>query len=137
MITILCDINIFIDIFLERKSHYSSSAEIFSLVEMGKISGYISAASYGTIYYLLSKELNREIAIKILEKIKLVFKTAKVDDRIIELAIVSDFKDFEDAIQYYSAVSNNVNYIITRDKKDFVKSDIPVFTPEEFIKNYN
>jgi predicted nucleic acid-binding protein len=134
MKSILCDINIFIDIFLERKKYYDSSAKIFSLVEENKLSGFICSISYGTIYYLLSKEVNKLVAIKTLEKIKLVFKTASVDDKVIDLSIVSDFTDFEDAIQYYSAVNNKVNFIITRNKKDFKKSEIPVYTPEEFIK---
>lgn len=135
MISILCDINIFIDIFLERKNYYYSSAKIFSLVEEKKISGYICALSYGTIYYLLSKELNKLNAIKTLEKIKLVFKTAIVDDKVIDLSIVSDFKDFEDAIQYYSALNAKINFIITRNKQDFFKSGIPIFTPEEFLNH--
>jgi predicted nucleic acid-binding protein len=134
MKTVLCDINIFIDIFLNRKNYYFSSAKIFSLVEQNKLCGYIGSLSYGTIYYLLSKEINKLMAIKTLEKIKYVFKTSPVDDKVIDLSIVSDFNDFEDAIQYYSAINSKVNYIITRNKKDFTKSEIPVFTPEEFIK---
>lgn len=136
MKTVLCDINIFIDIFLNRKNYYFSSAKIFSLVEQNKLCGYICSLSYGTIYYLLSKEINKLMAIKTLEKIKYVFKTSPVDDKVIDLSIVSDFNDFEDAIQYYSAINSKVNYIITRNKKDFTKSEIPVFTPEEFIKYF-
>ena len=89
MKSILCDINVFIDIFLERKKFYYSSAKIFSLVEKNQLSGYISSLSYGTIYYLLSKEIDKLVAIKTLEKIKHVFKTANVDDKFIDFGIGS------------------------------------------------
>ena len=88
------------------------------------------------MFYLLSKELSKVKAIKILEKIRTLFKVAKVDDKVIDLSLVSNFRDFEDAIQYYSAIINNIDLIITRNKKDFQTAEISVYTPEEFISIY-
>ena len=92
MITILCDINIFLDIFLNRLPHYNSAANVFGLVESGKISGYVCALSFPTMYYLLSKENDSTSALKILEKIRALFKIAKVDEKVIDLSLASDFK---------------------------------------------
>ena len=56
-----------------------------------------------------------------------------VDDKIIDLSLTSDLKDFEDAIQYYTAIENDMNIIITRNKKDFKDVDLPVLTAKEFL----
>jgi predicted nucleic acid-binding protein len=57
-----------------------------------------------------------------------------VDDKVIELALNSDFKDFEDAVQYYCAIENGIKVLITRNLKDFKHAKIPVLTAEEFMK---
>ena len=89
--------------------------------------------SYPTLFYLLTKELNRGKALKTLEKIRIVFRVATVDEKVIDMSLVSDFKDFEDAVQYYSAVSVKADFIITRNKSDYVDNMIPVLTSDEFL----
>ena len=130
---LLLDINIFLDIFLERKYFVESSSKIFDLVEMSKFKGFICSSSFPTLFYILSKGNNRNKALLNLEKIRAVFKVAEVDERVIDLSLVSGFPDFEDAVQYYSAVNKKIDFLITRNTKDFKKNIIPVLTPEEFI----
>lgn len=130
---ILCDINFILDIFLKKMPFYNSAAEVFSKIEKTEIKGYLCSLSFPTLFYILSKELNREKAIKTLEKIRIVFKVAPVDEKIIDMSLVSDFKDFEDAVQYYSAAQLKADCIITRNKADYSADKIPVLTPEEFL----
>lgn len=130
---ILCDINVILDIFLKRKPFYLSAARLFREVEDGKLKGYLCSLSFPTLFYLLTKELNRDIAIRTLKKIRIVFKVAAVDEKVIDMSLVSDFRDFEDAVQYYSALRQNVDCIITRNRADFIEDKIPVLTPEEFL----
>ena len=73
MKSILCDINIILDIFLKREPFYKASSNIFQRIEEGEIKGYLCALSFPTLFYILSKELSREKAIKILEKIRIFF----------------------------------------------------------------
>jgi predicted nucleic acid-binding protein len=61
-------------------------------------------------------------------------KVAPLDDKIVELALVSDFKDFEDAIQYNTALENGIDVIITRNKKDFKNSKLPIMNAREYLK---
>lgn len=103
------------------------------MIEEKKLKGFICAISFPTLYYLLSKELKRERAIKILEKVRIVFHVAAVDERVIDLSLTSDFKDFEDAVQYYSAVQAKAACLITRNKGDYKADNLPVLTPEEFL----
>ena len=133
MKAVLCDINFFLDIFLKREPFYSSAAKLFKKIEDKELKGYLCALSFPTLFYLLSKEISREKAIKTLEKIRIVFSVAVVDQKVIDLSLTSDFKDFEDAIQYYSAVQVRADCIITRNKDDYIVDKIPVLTPEEFL----
>ncbi|MEW6439758.1 MAG: PIN domain-containing protein [bacterium] len=133
MKTVLCDINFILDIFLKREPFYASAARIFAMIETKHLGGCLCANSFPTLFYILAKELKREKAMKILEKVRIVFRVAAVDEKVIDLSLASDFKDFEDAVQYYSAVNAKADCLITRDKNDYVIDAIPIMTPEEFL----
>lgn len=83
--------------------------------------------------YLLSRVTNKETAKQVLLKIKPLITILPLNDKIIQLALASDFKDFEDAIQYYTALENNITTLITRDLKDFKKASIKVMSSEEYL----
>lgn len=133
MKSVLCDINYVLDIFLKRHSFYYPAAKVFKEIEDKNIKGYLCALSFPTLFYLLSKELNREKALKTLEKIRIVFSVAPVNEKVIDLSLASDFRDFEDAVQYYSALQIKADCIITRNKGDYISDVIPILTPEEFL----
>lgn len=133
MKSVLCDINFFLDIFLKREPFYATAAIIFKMIEEKKLKGYLCALSFPTLYYLLSKELKQEKAIKILEKVMIVFHVAAVDGRVVDLSLASSFRDFEDAVQYYSAIQAKADCLITRNKGDYKVDILPVLTPEEFL----
>ncbi len=64
----------------------------------------------------------------------MLVNVSPLDDKIVELVLVSDFKDFEDAIQYHTALENGIDVIITRNKKDFKNSKLPVMTAKEYLR---
>lgn len=130
---ILVDTNILLDVFAKREPFYSDSVQIWTLAETNKIRGYVSAISYNNINYIMQRLATPAKAKKAISLLRDSFETVSLDQKIINMAIDSKFKDFEDAIQYFSAVRINANYIITRNKKDFKGSDIPLLTPEEFL----
>ncbi len=133
MKSVLCDINFILDIFLKREPFYTPSARLFSLVEEKKLRGFLSAQSFPILFYLLSKEVKREKALRVLKKLHIVFSIAAVDEKVIGLSLASDFKDFEDAVQYYSAILARADCVITRNKADYKADGIPAMTPEEFL----
>lgn len=133
MKSVLCDINVILDIFLKRVPHYAPAAKLFSLIEEKKLHGYLSAQSFPTMFYLLSKELKRDKAMRVLEKLRIVFRVAAVDEKVIDLSLASTFKDFEDAVQYYSALQVKADCLITRNKGDYRADQVTVMTPEEFL----
>jgi len=134
MDNILVDTNIILDLLSKREGFYKDAQELFTLSDYNKVKLYVSSLSIANIHYLLSKNLTSDEARKILIKFKVLVEVLPMDDKILELALVSDFNDFEDAIQYHSALENKLDVIVTRNKKDFKDSILPIFTAQEFLK---
>lgn len=130
---VFLDINVILDVLLKRDKLYKAPAIIFRIVENEKLQGFISALSFPTLFYILAKELDRDKAVNLLSKIRIIFNVARVDEKIIDKSLVSAFKDFEDAVQYYSCLSTKSDYFITRNVKDYKTTIIPVISPEEFV----
>ncbi len=133
MENLLIDTNIIIDLLSKRKSFYQEAQELFTLADEQEIKLYISSLTFANTHYLLSKELNSNEARKVLIKFKLLVSILPLDDKILELALSSDFNDFEDAINYYTALENELSIIITRNKKDFKTSKLPVLSAKEYL----
>ncbi|PKP12495.1 MAG: PIN domain nuclease [Bacteroidetes bacterium HGW-Bacteroidetes-3] len=130
---ILVDTNIVLDLLSKREAFYEEAQELFTLADHKKIKLYISSLTVTNTHYLLARNYKLDEARKILIKFKVLAEVLTLDDKILELALVSDFKDFEDAIQYHSALENNLDIIVTRNKKDFKNSILPVFTAKEYL----
>jgi len=128
------DTNIVIDLLQKRESFYVEAQELFTLGDDKKVKLFISSLTIANAHFLLSKHYNTHDARKILAKFKVLVDVLPLDDKVIELALTSDQKDFEDAIQYYTAIENNTDIIITRNKKDFKKLNIPILTAKEYLK---
>lgn len=131
---ILVDTNIVIDLLSKREKFYEEAQDLFTKADHNEIKLYISSLTLANTHYLLTKELNSNEARKILIKFKILVEVLPMDDKILELALTSDFKDFEDAIQYHTALENNIDIVISRNKKDFKQSILPVFTAKEYLR---
>lgn len=129
------DTNIMLDLLGERSPFYASAAKIATLADKRKIKIIASALSYATISYFLTKYEGVEKTKDKLRKFKVISEICELDELIIEKGLNSDFSDFEDALQYYSALRSECDIIITRNGKDFKKSQIPVMTPNEFLNS--
>lgn len=132
---IFVDTDILLDLLAEREPFYEFSARLFSQADRNSIEIVVSSLSFGTLNYLLSKIYSAEQARMKLLKFKTLVKVLAVSDKIVELALSSDFKDFEDALQYYTAIENNIIVLLTRNLKDFRKAEITVLTAEQFLKS--
>lgn len=131
---ILVDTNIVLDLFAKRKEFIIEAQELFTLSDKNEIKLYFSSLTFANTYYILSQKMKLNDARKILRKFKILVEVLPMDDKIIDLSLESDFKDFEDAIQYHTAIENDINIIITRNLKDFKTSGIPVLTAKNYIE---
>jgi predicted nucleic acid-binding protein len=129
------DTNIMFDFLGERDPFYISAAKIATLADKREVTVVASALSYATISYLLAKYESIEKIKDKLRKFNVISEICELDEVIIEKGLNSNFLDFEDSLQYYSALRTECDIIITRNGKDFKKSQIPIMTPDEFLKS--
>lgn len=121
-----------------REPFLKDASVLFSLADKGKIYLTISSLTLANTHYILSKIKSPAEARTILRKFKILVEILPLNDKIIELALNDeDFPDFEDGLQYYTALENNQHIIITRNPKDFKKSRIPVLKPKEILIKQN
>ena len=130
---VFIDTDIALDLLSERLPHYTYAAQLFTLSDKRKLLIYVSSLSFSNLNYLLSRQFSQKDARRILNKFKVLVNVLGVDDKIIGLALNSEFKDFEDAIQYYTAIENNVSTLITRNLKDYKSAQIAIMTAEDFL----
>ncbi len=127
------DTNVMLDLLGEREPYYTSAAKIATLADKRKLKIVVSALSYATISYFLTKYEGINKTKDKLRKFKVISGICELDESIIEKGLNSNFGDFEDSLQYFSALRTECDIIITRNGKDFKKSEIPVMTPDEFL----
>lgn len=131
---IFVDTDIVLDLLSGREPHYIYAAELFSLADEDSIKLYVSALTFANVHYILSKQVSAVQSRKLLLKFKTLVHVLPVNDKIIELALASDFHDFEDAIQYNTAIENGASTLLTRNLKDFKKSDIAILTAQQYLE---
>lgn len=133
MDNIFLDTNIILDFLGVRKPFYSAVSKILTLAEKKQITITVSPISFINANYVLIMSENSLIVLEKLRKFKIICQVCDMDNLIIEKSLNSNFKDFEDAVQYYCALKANCKTIITRDSKGFVRSELPVMSPNVFL----
>lgn len=128
------DTNCLIDFFLDRTPFSDLVAVILQRAKEQKLNIYISAISFNNVYYIVKQTHRHEKTIDLLKTLENLVTIIAVDGDILHAAINSEFKDFEDAIQYYCAASvPEMDVIVTRNLKDYRKSQLPVLHPQEIL----
>ena len=130
----LLDTNVVIDFLTDRRPFSLVAAELFDYSEKGKVKLYLTAVSYNNTYYIVKKLSSHKETIKILKELEALTETVDTTKEAIRQALDSEFKDFEDAIQYFTARTNKkLDAIITRNVSDFKLSKISILSPEEAV----
>ena len=133
MTKIFVDTDICLDLLSGRKPFNAIAERLFSLADLGKIQLYVSSLSFSNIDYILQSQYKIHDSRKVLSRFKTLVSVLAVDNKIIDLAISSDFLDFEDAIQYNTALENKIKIFLTRNLKDYKKAIIQVMNPESYL----
>lgn len=132
---VLIDTDVILDFFFDRKPFSENAAQVLSLCESGKIKGFVTPVICSNIYYILRQTAGHN---KVVEKLSLLLNFTGVlamDKNTVLQALGSGFNDFEDALQNFAAIKSGfIDVIITRNVKDYVKSDIGVMLPENYLK---
>ena len=133
MENIFVDTNIIIDLLAKREPFYKDAQDLFTLSDKKEIQLCISSLSFANTYYSIVKHHKDIDARKYLAKFKVLVKVLPLEDKAIELALASNFNDFEDGLQYFSAIDENCKAIITYNTQDFYFSNIPIFMPKDIL----
>lgn len=128
------DTNVLIDHLAERQPFCEAAKKLFQLAENGEVQMCVSTLSICNIAYIVRKLKPDTDVIKTLQNLASLAIFTSIDTSVISLALSADFKDFEDAVQHFSALAEGgVTHFITRNPKDFGKSLLPVFSPDEYL----
>lgn len=129
---LLLDTNIVVDI-ISRRSGYEESLNVLKYCEIKKVEGIVSVATVLDVMYILRKHIKPEKVKNVVQTFIAIVDVADVKNTDILGAFNSEMTDYEDAVQAICAKRNRVDYIITRNKKDFAKSPVPALLPSEVL----
>lgn len=130
------DTNILIDLLSRREPFFEDAATLFSMADKKEFELSVSSLTIANTGYVLLKQMKPNEAKSVLRKLRLILNVLPIDDKIIDLALNDNtFTDFEDGIQYFTAIENEQDVIITRNLKDFRNSKLPAMTAKQFIES--
>lgn len=128
------DTNVLLDVLAEREPFYEHSSAVWALAEQGPLEGLVSAVSFTDVFYIVRRWGGPDSAREALLALRDVFCPAVCDAPVINQAIDSQLGDFEDAVQYFSALRADADCLLTRNPDDFPRRPaIPVLSPREFL----
>lgn len=131
---ILVDTNVVLDVLCDRQPFTENALTIFKLCEANKVQGILSALSIPNIIYVMRKELDPARIKSVLSTLFLIFAVDDLRSSDLIEAANLPVADYEDALQSICAKRNRSDYIVTRNKKDFVGNSVPAITPKEFLE---
>ncbi len=131
---VLLDTNIILDVLADRAPFAEDAATIFKLCETKQLTGVIYALSIPNIVYIMRKELKRDQIESVLQKLSALFEIADMKSEDLRKAASLPVPDFEDALQCVCARRIRANYIVTRNLKDFMNSEVMAVKPSELIE---
>ena len=133
---VLIDTDVILDFFFDRQPFADFSAQVIGLCETNKIIGFVTPVIYSNVYYLLRQTARHDKVIDHLKQLLMITDVLLMDKEVVSNALNSGFKDFEDGLQNFAAIKNGkIDVILTRNLKNFRKSEIGVLTPESYIKS--
>lgn len=131
---VFIDVDVCLDLLSGRKPFNEAAERIFSLADQKHLRLYVSSLSFSNIDYILQSHFKISDARKTLSRFKTLVHVLAVDDKIIDLALTSDIKDFEDAIQYYTSINHGIENLVTRNLRVYKKAKCKVMSPEMLLK---
>jgi len=132
---VFLDADVILDLLTQREPHFLPAAELFLRIQSKELTACTSPVVIANIFYILSKHLGRENAAQSIRKLRSLVRVLNCGERVIDLALASGFADFEDAIQYCTALEHKIGVLITRNVQDYKTAAITILTPLEYIES--
>ena len=119
---VFVDTDVILDLLARRIPHFHFSAVLFTFAEMKKLELYTTPLILANTFYILRKQLGNDSAKNAVRKLRILLHLIDSTESVIDKALNSDFPDFEDAIQYYTALEYQIPVILTRNIRDYKKN---------------
>jgi predicted nucleic acid-binding protein len=135
MKNVLIDTDVILDFFFDRAPFSDDAEKILSLCDSGSLNGFVTPVICSNTYYLLRQNASHEKVMAKMNQLMMLMDVLLMDKETVMQALNSGFSDFEDAMQNFAAtISGSISVIITRNVKDYTRSELGVMTPESFLK---
>jgi len=131
---VFLDCDLIIDLLAQRGKFYTPAATLLSLAERKKLEAFTSPLAISNVHYILSRFSNKDKARVSIRKLRSFISIVPVDEKVIDLALNSTFLDMEDAIQYYAAYQAGIEFLITRNVRDYKSAEISVCTADQYLR---
>ncbi len=132
MNSIFIDSDILIDL-VARRENYMEAAALLKLIADKKVNAYTTPIVLANVDYIITKYSNKVQSKKTIKSLRKNISVLLINERIVDLALESEFTDFEDSIQYYSAEEFGIDFIVTRNKKDYKRGSMKIVTAGEYL----
>lgn len=129
---IFVDNDVILDVLLERKN-FEYSMHLLSSIEEKQVKAFTSPLIFTNSFYIITRLKDKKRAWTALKKIRLLVNVSQVTEEIIDKALASGFSDFEDAVQYYTALQQKVDHLVTRNTKDYAFAQMSIISPQECL----
>ena len=130
---VLLDVNVVLDVLLDRRPFAEPASAVWAAAEMGAAEGFLAAHALTTLHYLNSKAVGPRMATDTTEALLSVFEVAAVDKAVLGDAVQLGWSDFEDAVTAAAAHRSRCDAIVTRNPRDFKRSPVRVLSPSEAV----
>jgi predicted nucleic acid-binding protein len=127
------DSDIILDLLAERQPFYKSAADFFTYAYQNKFILYTTAVIFANVFYILRKIIGNDAAKQKLKDLRLIVHILPIDENIMDMALNSNFTDYEDSLEYFTARENSLFALITRNIRDYKVDDIVIQTAEDYI----
>ncbi len=134
---VFVDSDVILDLLLAREPFFPAAANLFLLIQEGRVEAFTSPVVFVNLFYILRQGMPASEAFTALRKLRLLLGVLSVDERTIDRGLASSFADFEDAIQYYTAVAHSLDAVVTRNKRHYKAAEIPVLDAAECVQLVN
>lgn len=132
---VLIDTDVLMDFFFDREPYAEYATELLNSCANKEIQGFTTPVIVSNVYYLLRKTAKHSMIVEKIKQLLTIIEIVKMDKNVVLNALNSEFKDFEDALQNFSAIENEqIKIILTRNLKDFKKSELAIMTPETYLR---
>ena len=130
------DTNVVLDLLQYREPWIDDTLVLFQLAKDKEVELIVSDLTFVNVVYIAGKNFDKQKLKETLIGLKKLVTVVPIGNACVDQALGDDFNDFEDAVQYYAAKRERVDFILSRDEKGFKMSDISVLSVSEFLNRF-